>query len=350
MIVTLTLNPGLDLTYSLTESSVGEVDVHRAAAATLEASGKGVNVSRALHINGIDTIAVLPLGGSTGHHLAELLATEGVAHRSVEQKGDTRVNTTLAVTGGQTAKVNGPGGPLTRADLAALKTEVTVALREGRSDREVWLAVCGSLPPGLDPAVVGDLVALAHANNARCALDASGEALAAAISAGADLLAPNRIELAEVDPRAAAADAVEDMAAIAAGIARDTGTSLLVSLGEDGALFTDGDALVHGYGPVLTPVNTAGAGDALLSGWLAEAGPPADRMARAIRWSRAACLSATTVAPALADASTSSEGITVRTLTHDQPKGPSHDHQPSHRRERRPEHGAARGTDSDAIA
>ena len=56
-VVTLTLNPGLDLTYTLTESMVGEVDVHRATTATLEASGKGVNVSRALHANGIDTVA-----------------------------------------------------------------------------------------------------------------------------------------------------------------------------------------------------------------------------------------------------------------------------------------------------
>ncbi|MEP6648300.1 MAG: PfkB family carbohydrate kinase [Lapillicoccus sp.] len=314
MIVTLTLNPGLDLTYSLTESFVGAVDVHRAATATLEASGKGVNVSRALHSNGIDTIAVLPLGGSTGHHLAELLDTEGVTHRSVAQQAATRVNTTMAVRGGSTAKVNGPGGRLTSDDVEALKVEVAGALGEATDDDEVWLAVCGSLPPGLDPAVVGEFVALAHAHEALCALDSSGEALAAAISAGADLLAPNRLELAEVDPRAAAAHTLEDLAAIAAEIARDRGTSLLVSLGEDGALYTEGDVVVHGHGPELTPVNTAGAGDALLSGWLAQAAAPADRMARAIRWSRAACLSATTVAPALTDPPDTPDGVTVHTL------------------------------------
>jgi 1-phosphofructokinase len=144
--------------------------------------------------------------------------------------------------------------------------------------------------------------------------------LAAAISAGADLLAPNRLELAEVDPRAAATDNPDDLAAIAESIARRTGTSLLVSIGEDGALFTDGHSLVHGWGPELTPVNTAGAGDALLSGWLAEPGPPADRMARAIRWSRAACLAATTVAEALVNSATPGDGVTVRTLAAGQPE------------------------------
>ena len=314
MIVTLTLNPGLDLTYTVTESSVGEVDVHRATTATLEASGKGVNVSRALHTNGIETVAVVPLGGSTGHHLAELLALDGVRHRIVAQRAVTRVNTTIVANGGHTAKVNGPGGRLAGEDLEALTGEVAAALVGSPAGDQAWLAVCGSLPPGLDPAVVGEFVALAHAHDARCAVDASGTALTAAIEAGADLLAPNRLELAEVGPTAATATTVEHLAAVTAEIAWERATSLLVSLGGDGALFTDGDVVVHGHGPALTPVNTAGAGDALLSGWLAQAGAPADRMARAIRWSRAACLAATTVAPPLPDSTDASDGVTVDRL------------------------------------
>ncbi len=310
MIVTLTLNPGLDLTYTLTEA-VGAVDVHRAAAATIEASGKGVNVSRALHANGIPTIAVLPLGGATGHHLSELLDAEGVTHRGVPHDAATRINTTLTVPGADTAKVNGPGGELTRTDLEALEKQVTAALAVAPRDAEVWLAICGSLPPGVHPAVVGEFVALAHASGARCAIDSSGEALAGAISAGADLLAPNRLELAAVDPRARSARSRDELAAVAAAIARTTGAALLVSLGEDGALYTDGDLTVHGHGPELTPVNTAGAGDALLSGWLARPAEPAQRMARAIRWSRAACLAPTTVAPALPAQTDHVDGVTV---------------------------------------
>jgi 1-phosphofructokinase len=314
MILTLTLNPALDLTYTIRESSVGEVDVHRASTATLEASGKGVNVSRALHTNGIETVAVVPLGGSTGHHLAELLVLDGVQHRIVAQQAVTRVNTTIAASDGHTAKINGPGGRLSDVDLESLTAEVAAALGGSAAGEEAWLAVCGSLPPGLDPSAVGAFVTLAQARGARCAVDASGAALTAAIEAGADLLAPNRLELAEVDPTAATATTVEDLAAVTAEMARERGTSLLVSLGGDGALFTDGDVVVHGHGRALTPVNTAGAGDALLSGWLAHAGPPADRMARAIRWSRAACLAATTVAPPLPDSPDASDGVTVDRL------------------------------------
>jgi 1-phosphofructokinase len=289
---------------------VGEAEVHRAASATIEASGKGVNVSRALHANGVDTIAVLPLGGSTGHHLSELLRDEGVAHRTVSQATGTRINTTIALAQGETAKVNGPGGLLRAEDVDHLEREVEAALHSAPGG-EVWLAICGSLPPGVEPTVIGDLVELAHANQARCAVDASGDALSAAISAGADLLAPNRIELAEVDPQARTARSLQELGQVAAHLARTTRAELLVSLGRDGALYTDGDLVLHGHGPTLTPVNTAGAGDALLSGWLAGGATARERLARAISWGRAACLSPMTVAPALSEPEACSAAITV---------------------------------------
>jgi 1-phosphofructokinase len=94
----------------------------------------------------------------------------------------------------------------------------------------------------------------------------------------------------------------------------------LVSLGADGALFTDGDVMLHGHGPALVPVNTAGAGDALLSGWLAGAGTTTDRLSRAIRWGRAACLAPTTVAPPLAGAGQTGE-ISVDIISHTNTQG-----------------------------
>ncbi len=322
MIVTLTLNPGLDLTYRLEESRVGEVEVHRARTATMEASGKGVNVSRALHANGVPTMAVLPLGGSTGTYLSELLSADDVAHRRVVQQTQTRINTTIAVAGGETVKVNGPGGRLSPAEVDGLKSEVEAALGVTTADGELWLAICGSLPPGMGPDVVGTFVSLAHEHGARCAIDASGEALKAAISAGADLLAPNRLELAEVDAGALSATTLVELGSVAATLARRIGSTLLVSLGGDGALFTDGEQVVHGHGPPLTPVNTAGAGDALLSGWLAGPGSAADRMARATRWGRAACLSPTTVAPGLHGLPEETDEISVDVLVHPDDRAP----------------------------
>ena len=201
--------------------------------------------------------------------------------------------------GGVTVKLNGPGGALSAAEQDSLLQETTLALEEARASVEgtVWLAVCGSLPPGVGTRLVVDLVDLAHRHGARCAVDASGDALTAALGAGADLLAPNRQELAEVNPHAQTTGSIEELADAARALSLQTKAELLISLGRDGALYTDGRQVLHGFGPPLTPVNTAGAGDALLAGWLSADAPARTRLEQAITWGRSACLAATTVDP-----------------------------------------------------
>jgi 1-phosphofructokinase len=275
------------------------VEVNRARSATLEASGKGVNISRTLRAARVKTCAVLPVAGATGRYLVELLDDEGVPHREVSQEGSTRVNTSALHPGGSILKMNGPGSPLSARQQDALVDQVAAAVDEagaGGSRSTIWLAVCGSLPPEVGPALVARLVAVAHDAGALCAVDASGEALAAALDAQADLLAPNRAELAQVSRLVRdAAPGVEGIAGAAAALCREHAIELLVSLGGDGAVWTNGRRALHGSGPALTPVNTAGAGDALLAGWLAGEDEPDVRLDRAVHWGRSACLTATTV-------------------------------------------------------
>ncbi len=314
MIVTVTPNPGLDLTYVLSEAS--DQDVHRARSSTLEASGKGVNVSRALTAAGRKTTAVLPLGGATGRYLSELLDDEGVSYRASPQAGATRINTTALRPGGMTLKLNGPGDTLTPAEQAELVATARRALAEVSGNSEpAWLAVCGSLPPGVGAELVGELVSVAKDLGARSAVDASGDALLAALSAGADLLAPNWRELAEVEPSIVPDGGdLQQFAQGAQTLAIAQGTSLLISLGRHGAVFASTDRLLHGWAPPLIPVNTAGAGDALLAGWLFAEGDISDRLARAIHWGRSSCVASTTVdlSPGRDDAH-----ITLRDLSTD---------------------------------
>ena len=298
MIVTVTANPALDLTYVLNAPLDLHTEVHRAEAATMEPSGKGVNVSRALSAAGVDGRAVLPVGGATGQYLQELLDRDGVPTRTVRQEGSTRVNTTVLEAEGHTVKLNGPGPVLDRAGQEALVHAAATVLSEAGDDTETWLVVCGSLPPQADVSLVVALVHAAHAAGARCAVDTSGPALAAAFEAGADLLAPNRAELAEVQPGIELHESgIAVLLAAVTALAAQADCELLVSMGSEGALWSDGRRALHGHGPALRPVNTAGAGDALLAGWLAAAGDPVDRLRRAVRWGRSACLVPTTVDP-----------------------------------------------------
>lgn len=300
MIITVTPNPALDLTYTLPAAVDATVDVHRATRSTLEASGKGVNVSRALHNAGLSTCAVFPAGGPAGRALVELLDDDGVTHRVTRQAGETRVNTTAVRPGGDTLKLNGPGATLTDDEQHDLLRATTQALDDARrtADGTLWVAVCGSLPPGVGSGLIADLIELAHRYGAKCAVDASGDALSAALDAGADLLAPNRFELAEVSAAVPSSGMIDGLACAARELSLHTGAALLISLGPDGALFTDGRETLHGSGPALTPVNTAGAGDALLAGWLAADSAESDaRLSQAITWGRSACLADTTVDP-----------------------------------------------------
>ena len=314
MIVTVTANPSLDLTYQLDDANAladPAVEVHRARTASLEASGKGVNVSRALTLAGRPSSAVLFTGGATGRQMMDLLAAEKVPCRAVPQAGSTRVNTTLLSPHGPTTKVNAPGITTTPDDcdnlvIAVDHEMITLSSETGHPHGHGphWLLICGSMPPGADAAdLIGRLVERAHAHGWRVAVDSSGPGLRAGFDAGADLLAPNVAELAAVlGSILVPAGDLSSIADAAATEAARRGCELLISMGADGALWTDGRHTRYARGPAVVPVNSAGAGDALLAGWFwADSGPEADpgqRLATAVAWGTASCLAPTTVAVA----------------------------------------------------
>lgn len=281
MILTVTLNPSLDRTYLLGPLLVGEVN--RAGADTVEASGKGVNVSWALHRAGVPTCALLPLGGTEGDQVRALLDAGGLPYEAVPVAVPTRTNVTLVEAAGRTTKVNSPGRPLADGEYHRLAGAI------GRlAGGAAWTVFSGTLPPEADPATLPRLMAAARAAGSRIAVDASGDALAAAVEARPDLLAPNAAELAALTGMAVPENELRAAIGAAAGVAARTGGGLLVSLGADGALWVAGGRARHATPPPITPVNTAGAGDALLAGWLASA--DGDPLARAVAWGTAACL------------------------------------------------------------
>lgn len=293
MIVTVTANPSVDRTYRVATLRPGTL--HRATGVTAEASGKGVNVSRVLHRLGVPTRAVVTAGGREGRLLSELLTAAGLSDAvAVPVAGGTRVNVTIVTAGGEPTKVNEPGVALTAAEATRLVTMAGAVLGGAVRTHRPWLAVCGSLPAGTDPALLGELVGVARTAGAPVAVDASGAALRSAVDHKADLVKPNRDELAElagyqVDTMSAAFAAAREVRA-------RTGGTVLLSLGGDGALLLTPAGAWHGLARAIVPVNTTGAGDALLAGYLAgDAGDdPAERLASAIAVATSACLSPST--------------------------------------------------------
>ncbi|WP_443613609.1 1-phosphofructokinase family hexose kinase [Actinomadura madurae] len=194
MIVTVTLNPSLDRTIEVDVLTRGAVI--RARSARLDPGGKGVNVSRALLANDVASVAVVAVGGADGDQLRRLLETEGMGVRAVRVAGRTRSNVTVVEPGGVVTKLNEPGGPLSPAELD--EVGAVVAAEAGAAS---WVVGCGSLPPGVPDATYADMCRRFAPDGIRVAVDTSGPALRAAVTAGPDLIKPNREELAEAARR-----------------------------------------------------------------------------------------------------------------------------------------------------
>jgi 1-phosphofructokinase len=281
MIVTLTLNPSVDRTVEVEELARGEV--MRALGVRVDPGGKGINVSRALATHGLPTRAVVTVGGAEGEHLVTLLRGTGIEIVPVRIRGAIRSNITVVEPDGTTTKFNEPGAQLSAEELDAVFAAVKDAVKSAE-----WLVASGSLPPGTPATVYADLVRSLAGSGTSVAIDTSGPALEAVLSAGPTLVKPNREELAEVAGRQlpTIADVVE-----AAIRLRELGAgTVLASLGADGAVLVDDQGAVHGQTPAVPPLSSVGAGDAMLAGFLAGGAKGAAALIEALAWGAAAVL------------------------------------------------------------
>ena len=257
-IVTLTMNPALDITTST--NRVVPTDKVRCGAPRRDPGGGGLNVARVLHVLGTPATAVFPSGGHTGRALEDLVATEGVGIRSLTIRGSTRESLTINEneTGLQYRFVL-PGPTVTaREQVACLDLVIEVA---SGAD---YVVVSGSLPPGV-PAdfyqqvadVVGDL-------GARVIVDTSGPALRQ-LRGGVFLVKPSIRELRDWTGRELSA--IDDQVAAAREVI-DRGVSQVVvlSLGADGALLVTRDRDEHFPSVQVPVVSGVGAGDSMVAG------------------------------------------------------------------------------------
>jgi tagatose 6-phosphate kinase len=190
MILTVTLNPALDLTYTV--DALVPHGTHRVAAVAERPGGKGLNVAGVLHALGEPVLATGLLGGTTGGRVAELLDSDGVPARFCLIAGETR--RTVAVADHDDATGFWEPGPLvTEREWTAFVAH----FRELLGTASV-VALCGSLPPGVPLDGYATLIRAAAQAGVRTVLDTSGEALRLGLAAAPDLAKPNAQELSHV--------------------------------------------------------------------------------------------------------------------------------------------------------
>lgn len=78
MITTVTMNPSIDIAYTLDELRIDQVN--RVKTVNKTAGGKGLNVARVLHLLADDVLATGLVGGQHGAYIKEQLDQSGITH------------------------------------------------------------------------------------------------------------------------------------------------------------------------------------------------------------------------------------------------------------------------------
>lgn len=266
-VVTLTLNPALDLTVRADRWQRGEVnagqDLHQTA------GGKGVNVASILadwsRTGPGETLSVTAtglLGQDNAAPFEALLRDKGVTDAFVRVPGATRVGIKLVDGAAQeTTDINLPGLSATPDTL----TELGAVLTRLCADADV-VVLAGSLPPGVPADHYATVTAGLRRAGVFVALDTSGPALNAALAAPVlpDLIKPNIHELEAALGRRLQGDA--EILAAARTLLERGARIVAVSQGERGALIVTDAGAVFARPPRVTVVSTVGAGDAMVAG------------------------------------------------------------------------------------
>ncbi|MFF8680057.1 1-phosphofructokinase family hexose kinase [Streptomyces sp. NPDC015237] len=282
MILTVTLNTALDITYRV--RSLRPHASHRVTDVTERAGGKGLNVARVLAALGHEATVTGFAGGTTGGVVRDgLSGVPGVTDALVPVAGATR--RTIAVVDertGDTTQLNEPGPAVAPAEWNAFQDRYEELLAGASA-----VALCGSLPPGVPVGAYAGLVRSARAAGVPVLLDTSGEPLRRGVAARPDLVKPNADELAELT------GSHEPLRATQAARRRGA-RSVIASLGAEGLLAVTPEGRWRAAPPAHVRGNPTGAGDSAVAGLLSglvEHLPWPDRLARAVALSAATVLS-----------------------------------------------------------
>ncbi len=286
MILTVTLNAALDVTYDVPVLEEGAS--HRVTAVRSRAGGKGINVARVLHTFGYDVLATGFAGGVTGKRIGEDLGAAGIEHRLVTVEGESRRTVTVvSERSGDATVFNEPGPTVTSGDWQRMTAHVDDLVGAATA-----MVCTGSLPPGAPVDAYAQLLDGAAASRVPVIVDAEGPALLAALGPGPAVVKPNRAELVQTLGEHDVVSGAERLRELGAG-------TVVVSLGADGLLAVTPEGRWTVRPARRLAGNPTGAGDAAVAGLVSGLVDGLDwpqRLRRAVAWSSAAVL-----APAAGD-------------------------------------------------
>jgi 1-phosphofructokinase len=256
-ILTLTLNPALDLTVELNALEPGAVN--RSEALHSHAAGKGLNVAQVLADLGHELTVSGFLGDANPQPFEALFSQRGFTDAFVRVAGETRSNIKLAERSGRITDVNGPGPQVDEQSQAALLARVR-QIAPGHD----CVVVAGSLPRGVTAQWLQGLLEALVQMGLKVALDTSGAALRAGLATRPWLVKPNTEELGEV--LGTPVESLAQQAEAARRLQSQGIDNVVISQGAQGASWFGPGLALQALPPTVAIASTVGAGDSLLAG------------------------------------------------------------------------------------
>lgn len=259
MIYTVTLNPSLDYVVKMKRFSAGKVN--RTESEAVYPGGKGINVSIVLKNLGIPSKILGFCAGFSGQEICRMLEQYGCNCDLIAAKtGFSRIN--VKIRADSESELNGQGPVLSEKETSQLFSRLD-KLQAGDI-----LVLAGSIPGTLPADIYEQILKQLIEKDIRFVIDTSGEALLRTLDYRPFLIKPNHHELGALF--GTEISSWEEAASYAKKLQHCGAHNVLVSLAGKGAvLLSETGDVYQNEAPKGTVVNSVGAGDSMVAGFLA---------------------------------------------------------------------------------
>ncbi len=259
MIYTVTFSPALDYIVDLDDLKVGAIN--RSKREKMLAGGKGINVSFVLSNLGTKSVAMGFLGGFIGDYIQRQVQSKGIDCDFVRLQGNTRIN--VKIKGMVETAINGQG-----PEVGEEQIEELIAKLEALTEEDI-LVISGAIPSTLPSDTYERILDRIKDQHVQLVVDTTKETLLKTLPHHPVLVKPNKEELEELFSAAISND--EELVFYAKKLIEQGAQNVIVSLGGEGALLVKGDgSYLKQASPKGKAINTVGAGDSLVAGFLDE--------------------------------------------------------------------------------
>ncbi|MDN6626393.1 MAG: 1-phosphofructokinase [Pisciglobus halotolerans] len=257
MIYTVTLNPAIDYIIRTKTAVLG--GLNRLESDEKLPGGKGINVSRVLQQFQEPSTALGFIGGFSGKFITNWLEKEHIQTDFISVEEDTRINVKLKADTETEFNAKGP-------EITASKAQELLNQMNHLKKKDIVI-LSGNKQSSLPEDYYEKLIHSIQKADAQFVIDTTGKELLKALPYAPLLVKPNHHELADLYNVSFTNQ--EDMIPYGKKLIEAGAKNAIISMSGDGALFFTSNQVYHATVPKGSVVNSVGAGDSMIAGFIA---------------------------------------------------------------------------------